>query len=385
MSASALPRPAWMTEDLLIFEDAVAKFADKELVPHAQAWDAAGQVPREVWLKTGEAGLLLPSAPEEYGGGGGSFAHEAVIIDVFGRKGVTGFGASLHNAIIAPYIFHYGTEDQKRRWLPRMASGKLVGAIAMTEPGTGSDLQNIKTTAVKDGNEYVINGSKTFITNGGTANLIIVVAKTDPKGGAKGTSLVIVETDEVEGFRRGRKLDKIGLHGQDTSELFFEDVRVPAANLLGDGEGRGFIALMEQLPSERLQIALQGIAMIERAIEETVKYTRERKAFGKSVMDFQNTQFVLADAKAKATVARVFCNWAVGQLLEGKLDAYTASMAKLWVTDEQCNIVDACLQLHGGYGYMNEYPIAQMYRDARVQKIYGGTNEIMKVLIARSL
>ena len=381
----AVAKPDWMTEDLLIFEDAVAKFTDKELVPHAAEWEAAHGVPRDVWRKAGEAGLLCPSMPEEFGGGGGTFAHEAVLIDVFGKKGVTGFGASLHNAIVAPYIYHYGTDEQRKRWLPRMATGELVGAIAMTEPGTGSDLQNIKTTAVKDGNGYVINGSKTFITNGATANLIIVVSKTDPKGGAKGTSLMIVETDEVEGFRRGRKLDKIGLHAQDTSELFFEDVRVPANNLLGDGEGRGFIALMEQLPSERLQIALQGIAMIERAIEETVKYTRERKAFGKAVMDFQNTQFVLADAKAKATVARVFCNWAVGQLLEKKLDAYTASMAKLWVTDEQVKIIDECLQLHGGYGYMNEYPIAQMYRDARVQKIYGGTNEIMKVLIARSL
>ena len=383
--SQAIERPDWMTEDLLIFEDAAAKFADKELVPHNAAWEEAGQVPREVWRKAGEAGLLCPSAPEEFGGGGGSFAHEAVLIDVFGKKGVTGFGASLHNAIVAPYIFHYGTREQKQRWLPRLATGELIGAIAMTEPGTGSDLQSIKTTARKDGNGYVVNGSKTFITNGGTANLIIVVAKTDPAGGAKGTSLVIVETDEVEGFRRGRKLDKIGLHGQDTSELFFEDVRVPASNVLGEGEGRGFISLMEQLPSERLQIALQGVAMIERAIEETVKYTRERKAFGKAVMDFQNTQFVLADCKAKAVVARVFCNWAVGQLLAGKLDAYTASMAKLWVTDEQVKIVDACLQLFGGYGYMNEYPIAQMYRGARVQKIYGGTNEIMKVLIARAL
>ena len=381
----AVEKPSWMTEDLQIFEDAVIKFTDKELVPNLAKWDADHAVPREVWRKAGEAGLLCPSMPEEYGGGGGSFAHEAVLIDVFGKKGVTGFGASLHNAIVAPYINHYGTEEQKRRWLPRLATGELVGAIAMTEPGTGSDLQSIKTTAKKDGNGYVINGSKTFITNGGTANLIIVVAKTDPAGGAKGTSLVIVETDEAEGFRRGRKLDKIGLPAQDTSELFFEDVRVPADNLLGEAEGRGFISLMEQLPSERLQIALQGVAMIERAIEETVKYTRERKAFGKAVMDFQNTQFVLADCKAKATVARVFCNWAVGQLMEGKLDAYTASMAKMWVTDEQVKIVDACLQLHGGYGYMNEYPIAQMYRDARVQKIYGGTNEIMKVLIARAL
>ena len=312
------------------------RFVQSEIDPHADAWEEAEIFPaHELFRKAGAAGLLCPSMPEEFGGGGGSFAHEAVLIDVFGKKGVTGFGASLHNAIVAPYILHYGTREQKQRWLPRLATGELVGAIAMTEPGTGSDLQSIKTTARKDGNGYVVNGSKTFITNGGTANLIIVVSKTDPAGGAKGTSLVVVETDEAEGFRRGRKLDKIGLHGQDTSELFFEDVRVPANNVLGESEGRGFFSLMEQLPSERLQIALQGVAMIERAIEETVKYTRERKAFGKAVMDFQNTQFVLADCKAKAVVARVFCNWAVGQLLAGKLDAFTASMAKLWVTDEQ--------------------------------------------------
>ena len=380
----SVEKPDWMTEDLQIFEDAVVKFTEKEFLPHCAQWERDHQVPREIWRKAGEAGMLCVSMPEEYGGGGGSFAHDAVLIDVWGRMGVTGFGGSLHNAIVAPYIYHYGTEEQKKKWLPRMASGDLVGAIAMTEPGTGSDLQSVKTTARKDGNGWVINGSKTFITNGGTANLIIVVCKTDPNAGAKGISLIVVETDEVEGFKRGRKLDKVGLHGQDTSELFFEDVRVPADNVLG-GEGKGFFMLMEQLPSERLQIGLQGVAMMERAIEETVKYTRERKAFGQAVMDFQNTQFVLADAKAKAVVARVFCNWAVGQLLQGKLDAYTASIAKLWVSDEQCKIVDECLQLHGGYGYMNEYPIAQMFRDARVQKIYGGTNEIMKVLIARSL
>jgi len=381
----AVEKPEWMTEDLQIFEDAAIKFTEKELLPHIDRWEEEGRIPREVWRKAGEAGLLCPQVPEEYGGAGGNFAHDAVLIDVWGKLGAGGFGASLHNAIVAPYILQYGTEEQKKRWLPRMATGELIGAIAMTEPGTGSDLQAVKTTARKDGNGYVINGAKTFITNGGSANLIIVVAKTDPTQGAKGISLMVVETDAVEGFRRGRKLDKIGLHSQDTSELFFEDVKVPASNLLGEGEGRGFFSLMEGLPSERLQIALQGIAMIERAIDETVKYTRERKAFGKAVMDFQNTQFVLADCKAKAVVARVFCNWAVGQLMAGKLDAYTASMAKMWVTDEQVKIVDACLQLYGGYGYMNEYPIARMYRDARVQKIYGGTNEIMKVLIARSL
>ncbi len=385
MSVLQVPKPSYMTEDLEIFEDAVSKFTDRELVPHADKWEEAGIVPREVWKKAGEAGILCPSMPEEYGGGGGSFAHEAVLIDVFGKKGVTGFGASLHNAIVAPYIYHYGTEEQRKRWLPKLATGELVGAIAMTEPGTGSDLQSIKTTARKDGNGYIINGSKTFITNGGTANLVIVVAKTDPAGGAKGTSLVVVETDGTNGFRRGRNLDKIGLHAQDTSELFFEDVKVPADNVLSGSEGRGFIQLMEQLPSERLQIALQGIAMIEYALAETIKYVKERKAFGKPILDFQNTQFKLAEAKTKATVARVFCNHCTEQLLERKLDAFTASMAKLWVTNTQCEIIDECLQLHGGYGYMNEYPIARMYRDARVQKIYGGTNEIMKVLIARSL
>lgn len=385
MGVLQLDKPSYMTEDLEIFEDAVSKFCDRELVPHGTRWEEDGIVPREVWRKAGEAGLLCASMPEEYGGAGGTFAHEAVLIDVFGRKGVTGFGASLHNAIVAPYILNYGTEEQKRRWLPRLATGELVGAIAMTEPGTGSDLQGIKATARLDGNHYVVNGAKTFITNGGTANLIIVVVKTDPAGGARGTSLVIVETDEVEGFRRGRKLDKIGLHAQDTSELFFEDVRVPTANLLGEAEGRGFISLMEQLPSERLQIALQGIAMIERALEETIKYTKERKAFGQQILNFQNTQFKLAECKTEATVAKVFCNYCTELLIAGKLDAVKASMAKLWVTDVQCRIIDECLQLHGGYGYMNEYPIARMYRDARVQKIYGGTNEIMKVLIGRSL
>ena len=385
MSVLQTEKPAWMTEDVEIFANAVGKFCEKELEPYIEGWEKAEIVDREVWNKAGAAGILCPSTPAEYGGGGGTFAHEAAVIHEFGKRGITSFGASLHNAIISPYIFHYGTEDQKQRWLPRMASGELVGAIAMTEPGTGSDLQAIKTTATLDGNEYVINGSKTFITNGQAANLVIVVCKTDPKGGAKGTSLVIVETDEVDGFRRGRNLDKIGLKGQDTSELFFDSVRVPTANLLGEAEGAGFVQLMQQLPSERLQIGLQGVAMMEAALELTIDYVKERKAFGKAVMDFQNTQFKLAEAKTKTTVARVFCDYCTGLLLEGKLDAATASMAKYWVSDAQCEVVDECLQLFGGYGYMNEYPIARMYRDARVQKIYGGTNEIMKVLISRTL
>jgi len=385
MSVLQVEKPAWMTEDVEIFADAVGKFCEKEVEPHIEKWEKQEVVDREIWYKAGEAGILCPSTPAEFGGGGGSFAHEAVLINEFNRRGITSFGASLHNAIISPYLFHYGTEEQKHRWLPNMATGEYVGAIAMTEPGTGSDLQNIKTTAKLDGNEYVINGSKTFITNGQMANLIIVVCKTDPVGGAKGTSLLVVETDEVEGFRRGRNLDKVGLKGQDTSELFFDNVRVPTSNLLGGEEGAGFVQLMQQLPSERLQIGLQGVAMMEAAIEHTVDYVKERKAFGKAVMDFQNTQFKLAEAKTKTTVARVFVDYCTGQLLEGKLDAATASMAKYWVSDMQCEVIDECLQLHGGYGYMNEYPIARMYRDARVQKIYGGTNEIMKVLIARTL
>jgi acyl-CoA dehydrogenase len=286
---------------------------------------------------------------------------------------------------VAPYLVHYGSEEQKRKWLPKMASGELVGAIAMTEPGAGSDLQGVKTTAKKDGNHYVINGSKTFITNGQTANLIIVVTKTDPTKGAAGTSLIMVETDEAEGFRRGRNLDKVGQDAQDTSELFFDNVRTPTANLLGAQEGQGFYQLMQQLASERLQIGLQGVAMMERALEQTIAYVKERKAFGKSIMDFQNTQFKLAECKTKTTIAKVFCDYCTQQLLEGKLDAATASMAKYWVSDVQCEVIDELLQLHGGWGYMNEIPIARMWRDARVQRIYGGANEIMKVLIARTL
>ncbi len=385
MSALQVETPDWMTEDLQIFSDSVGKFFEKELAPHVEKWEKQEIVDRDAWYKTGEAGILCASMPEEYGGGGGTFAHEAIIIDQMGKKGIAGFGASLHNAIIAPYINEYGSEEQKQKWLPKMATGELVGAIAMTEPGTGSDLQSIKTTAKLDGNEYVINGSKTFITNGQTANLIIVVAKTDPNAGAKGTSLVIVETDEVEGFKRGRNLDKIGQKSQDTSELFFDNVRVPTSNLLGHEEGQGFIQLMQQLPSERLQIGLQGVAAMDYALEETIAYVKERKAFGKAILDFQNTQFKLAECKTKATVAKVFCDYCTGLLLEGKLDAATASMAKYWVSDMQCEVIDECLQLFGGYGYMNEYPIARMYRDARVQKIYGGTNEVQKILIARTL
>jgi acyl-CoA dehydrogenase len=387
MPAIQLPTPRWRDdEELEIFDRSVREFFAREATPEKTAkWRENGVVDREMWTKAGAAGLLCVAGPEEYGGAGGDFRHDAVIIQAMGEMGVDGFGMSLHNAIVAPYIWHYGTKEQKERWLPKLATGECVGGIAMTEPGAGSDLQGVKTTAKLSGNAYVINGSKTFITNGQTANLIIVVAKTDPTQGAKGTSLVVVETDGAEGFRRGRNLDKVGQDAQDTSELFFEDVRVPTTNLLGGDEGRGFIQLMQQLASERLQIAMQGVAMMERALTVTAQYVKDRKAFGKQLIDFQNTQFKLAECKTKATVAKVFVDHCIEQLVAGKLDAATASMAKYWVSDVQCEVIDECLQLHGGWGYMNEMEIGRMYRDARVQRIYGGANEIMKVLIARTL
>lgn len=381
-----LPHAAWRDDDEMnIFSDAVGQFFERVCKPHVQDWRKAGIVSREIWTKAGEAGLLCASMPEEYGGAGGDFRHEALIIEQQQWKGIDGFGITLHNAIVAPYILHYGSEEQKQRWLPRLATGELVCAIAMTEPGTGSDLQNIKTTARKNGIGYVINGSKTFITNGQTANLVLVCAKTDPDKGARGISIMVVETEEADGFERGKNLDKLGQHAADTSELFFNDVKVPAMALLGPEEGQGFIQLMQQLPQERHIIGLQGIGMIERAISETVAYVKQRKAFGGTIMDFQNTQFKLAECKTEATVAKVFMDHCTERLLKGELDAATASMSKYWVSDLQCKIIDECLQLFGGWGYMDEYPIAQMYADARVQRIYGGANEVMKMLIARTL
>ncbi|MEZ5897110.1 MAG: acyl-CoA dehydrogenase family protein [Parvularculaceae bacterium] len=385
MPAVQTETPSWKTDDLVMFEDEVFKFFSRELAPHVDKWRDQGVVDRWAWTKAGEAGLLCMSMPEEYGGAGGTFAHEHIFCEQQVKAGVEGFGAGLHNCIVAPYILHYGTEEQKKRWLPRMATGELVGAIAMTEPGTGSDLQGVRTTAIKKGNQYVINGSKTFITNGQTANIVIVVAKTDPSEGAKGVSLMVVETDETEGFRRGRNLKKLGNKAQDTSELFFDDVKVPADNLLGTEEGQGFAQLMQQLPQERHQIAVLAMAAIERALDLTIDYVKERQAFGRPVMAFQNTQFKLAECKAKATMARVFVDYCTGLLIEGRLDAATASMSKMLLSDLENEVVDECLQLHGGYGYMDEYPISRMYADARVQRIYGGTNEIMKLLIARTL
>ncbi len=384
-----VPKPAWESEDVAMVRDMAEKFLEAEIAPHYESYEKNEIVPRSDWEKAGANGLLCAAMPEEFGGAGGSYAHEVAIIEALGHTGVDGFGIALHSAIVAPYILNHGSQEQKERWLPRLATGELIGAIAMTEPGAGSDLQGIKTSAVKDGNQYRINGSKTFITNGQNANLIIVVAKTDPTKGAKGTSLIVVETDEVAqnggGFERGRNLDKIGLKANDTSELFFNDMRVPTYNLIGPEEGLGFIQLMTELPQERLLIANQAIAAIETALAHTITYVKERRAFGKAIIEFQNTQFKLAELKSEATMARVFVNYCVEQHLQGKLDAATASMAKYLTTDLQGKVMDECLQFFGGYGYMNEYPIARMYRDARVQRIYGGTNEIMKLLIARTL
>jgi acyl-CoA dehydrogenase len=385
MSILNLPRPAWMTEDIVLLEEQARRFIAAEYVPQLEAWNAVGMYGREVWTKAGAAGLLCPAIPEQYGGAGGSFAHEAVISRELSLAGFDAFGAPLHSGIVAPYILHYGTEEQKRRWLPRLVTGELVGAIAMSEPGTGSDLQGVRTTAKKSGNGYVLNGSKTFITNGQHANLVIVVAKTDASLGAKGVSLIVVETDDAPGFRRGRKLKKLGMDAADTSELFFDDVKLPPENLLGGEEGQGFAQLMNDLPRERLIVAVHAQAMMERALALTVDYVKQRQAFGKKIIEFQNTQFVLAECKSEATMSRVFHDHCLERYLNGTLDTVTASMAKYRLTDILGTIVDRCLQLFGGYGYMEEFPISRIYRDARVMRIYAGTNEIMKVLIARSL
>src|SRR6516225_8998397 len=385
MNVLNLPRPGWMTEDLVLLAEQARRFIAAEYVPHLDTWNEEGRYDREVWNKAGAAGLLCPAIPEEYGGAGGTFAHEAVIGRELSLAGFDSFGAPLHSGIVAPYVLHYGTDEQKRRWLPKLVTGELVGAIAMSEPGTGSDLQGVRTTAQRSGNGYVLNGSKTFITNGQHANLIIVVAKTDAKQGAKGVSLMVVETDDASGFRRGRKLKKLGLDSADTSELFFEEVALPAESLLGTEEGQGFYQLMKELPQERLIVSVNAVAMIERALALTVDYVKQRDAFGKKVIDFQNTQFVLAECKSEATVARVFLDHCIERHVKGELDTVTASMAKYWHTDLTGKIIDRCLQLFGGYGYMDEYPISRMYRDARVMRIYAGTNEVMKLLIARSL
>ncbi|CAG2158102.1 acyl-CoA dehydrogenase family protein [Cupriavidus numazuensis] len=379
------PQMPWISGDLETFQDAIRKFVERELAPNEERWWKQQHIDREVWYKAGEMGMLCASIPEEYGGGGGTFAHEAILTLEQARAGVSSLGTNVHCGIVAHYILRYGTEAQKRKWLPKMATGEMVAAIAMSEPGAGSDLKNVKTRALRDGDHYVINGSKTFITNGYHANLILVVCKTDPEAGSRGVSIVVVETDGQEGFRRGRILEKIGQKGQDTAELFFDDMRVPCENLLGTEEGKGFYQLMQQLPQERMIIALGALAAMERAIGLTVEYVRNRKVFGEALLDLQNTRFKLAECQTNATIARSFVNDCMAKVLRGELDPGTAAMAKWWCTQRACEIIDECLQLHGGYGYMMEYPIARMYVNARVSKIFGGSNEIMKELVAREL
>lgn len=365
-----------------LFRDQVRRFIAREIEPHLERWEAEGIVDRALWTKAGEAGLLCPTVPERYGGPGLDFGFNAVIDEELAYAGSTA-GITLHSDIVADYVVAYGSEEQKAHWLPRMVSGETATAIAMTEPGAGSDLQGVRTTAIHDGNHYVVSGSKTYITNGQHADLVIVVAKTDPALGAKGVSLILVEADR-QGFARGRNLDKIGFHSQDTSELFFEDVRVPITNCLG-AEGMGFAYLMNQLPQERLSIACAAQAAAQRAFDEAVRFTKDRKAFGQRMFDFQNTRFTLADLAARLQVGWAHLDWAIARHLKGELDAAEASAAKLWHTELQWEACDASLQLHGGAGYMNEYPIARLWRDARVTRIFGGTNEIMKEVVSRGI
>jgi alkylation response protein AidB-like acyl-CoA dehydrogenase len=374
----------WYSEEHRLYTESVRKFFADELAPNIERWIDAGIVDRVFWVKAGEAGILGAAIEGAYGGAGAGISFDAITIYEQARCSDSGWGFGIQSIVIH-YIRAYGTEDQKARWLPKLATGEMVAALAMTEPGCGSDVQSVRTSATKTGNEYLITGSKTFITNGQTANLICLAAKTDKDAGASGVSLIMVETDDLEGFRRGKNLNKLGLKAQDTTELFFEDVRVPKNNLLGIQEGQGFYQLMNQLPWERLLIGITALGAIDFALEETTRYVRERKAFGTRVMDFQNTRFKLAEMKTKAEVTRSFLNDGIQKLDAGILDASTASMAKWWGSQTQCEIMDECVQLHGGYGYMMEYPITRLYADARVQKIYGGTNEIMKELIARSL
>ncbi len=369
------------------FRDSFRRFVAREIAPHHDAWEEQGYVDRDVWRKAGANGFLCMSMPEAYGGADADKLYSVMQMEELNGPGFTGIGYTLHSEIVAPYILHYGTEAQKAKYLPRMASGELVGAIAMSEPAAGSDLQGVKTTAIEQSDgSYLLNGSKTFITNGWHADLVVVVAKTNPAAGAKGTSLLLVERG-MKGFEKGKRLKKLGLKAQDTSELFFDNVRVPAENLLGGKpqENRGFVCLMEQLPWERLQIAIQGVAAAQAAIGWTVAYVKERKVFGQSIAAFQNTRYKLAELQTEVQVAQVFVDRCSELLLKGTLDTATASMAKLWCTELQCKVMDECVQLFGGYGYMWEYPITRAYADARVQRIYGGTNEIMKEVISRGM
>lgn len=374
----------WETDETRMFRKPVRAFIERELAPHYDRWMAQGHPDTGAWIKAGDMGLLLPDVPEEYGGGGGTFAHEAVVVEELARAGIhVGFNIQ---SIVAHYILACGSEEQKRRWLPRMASGELIAAIAMTEPDAGSDLQAIKTRARRAGDHYVIDGSKTFITNGTNANLVCLAARTDPAAvGLKALSLLVFETDALAGYQAGRSLDKLGRHAQNTCELFFDGVRVPAESLLGKGEGRGLFQMMDQLRYERLSIGLGAVAAAERAVEITIGYAKERTAFGKPLLDLQNTRFKLAECRTEAQIGRVFVDDCIQRFIAGRLDAVTAAMAKYWLTESQFRIIDECVQLHGGYGYMQESEIARIWIDSRVQRIYAGSNEVMKELVGRSL
>lgn len=377
-----MPRTVYSDEHEL-FRNSVRKFLETEAAPFHSQWEKDGQVDRALWLKAGEQGFLCPSIEEDYGGFGADFRYHAIVNEEIGRSGLTGIGWGLHSDIAVPYVQRYGSEAQKHQYLPKCVSGEIVMAIAMTEPAAGSDLQGIKTTAIKDGDDYIINGSKTFITNGQHADLVVVVAKTDPKGGSKGISLFLLEA-EMEGFSKGSNLEKVGMKAQDTSELFFQDVRVSKDQLLGE-EGKGFVYLMQDLPQERLNVAMVAIANAESVIEQTIDYVKERKAFGTTIATFQNTQFKLAELATEVQVARVYLDRCLELHLERQFDSVMAAQAKLLCTDLQCKVIDECLQLYGGYGYMWEYPVARAFADARVQRIYAGTNEIMKLIIGREL
>lgn len=387
MTAPLVATPFLEADDVAPFGETVARFLDRHAPPEALArWRKEKCVGRDLWRAAGAAGILGVSIPEEFGGGGGDFRHEVQIILGVGHRGAEGFGVTLHNPVLAHYLLDHGDDAQKRAWLPRMCSGEMVSALAMTEPGAGSDVQAIRAIARRVEGGYRLTGQKTFITNGQLADLVIIAARLEGTTGAAGISLFIADVSGAPaGFARGRNLDKVGQEAQDTSELFFDNLFIPAANLLGGVEGQGFRQLMQNLSQERLVIAWQAMAMIERALHETIAYVKERGAFGRKIVDFQNTQFRLAECKTEATIARVFANHCTERLLEKKLDAATASMAKSWISELLCRVVDVCVQLHGGYGYMLEYPIGQMYRDCRIHRIYGGTNEIMKLLIARTL
>jgi len=378
-------RSSWMTAELDVFRDQFRRFLEKDLAPQAEKWRKQKVIDRSAWRALGEMGALLPSIPEAYGGLGASFAYDAAVFeDLEAVVPELSNGVGVSSGIVAHYILNYGSEALKRRWLPGMAKGEIIAAIAMTEPGTGSDLKSVRTTARRHGDHYLVNGQKTFISNGQTADIVVVVARTGGEG-SKGLSLLVLETADNPGFRRGRNLDKIGLAAADTSELFFDNAVVPVGNLIGGEEGQGFAQLMQQLPQERLIVAITAVTAMEKAVRLTADYTKERQAFGKPLAEFQNTAFTLAERKTEAMIGRVFVDWCIERLIAGDLDTVTASMAKWWCSEKQMETIDECLQLHGGYGYMQEYPIARMFVDGRIQKIYGGTNEIMKVLISRSL